>query len=163
MTDFIGASIGDLENVSANFQNLTGTVQDSGKTVVSTCNNAVETLRSETQTAQTTCINSIEGMKNDFTKVISVLEAAQYVGQNAETARQAGSDMDARCSQAVADMNNAFDQFRSQIDILGTDLQDIATSYDQYTAAAGESTTSMSDAIRVQRENLDAAMRGMTY
>lgn len=159
----IGASPEDLTNSSTRFGTWAGVARDSGTTVVSTVNGAVGTLQTETNNAQTTCLNAIEGMKTEFTGVVRALTEAQYVGRNADTAREASAEMDQRCAQAVADMSSAFDQFRSQITVLSDDLTEIAQSYDQYSASAAESGESMRNALVTQRENLEAAMDGMSY
>lgn len=159
----IGASLEDLSNVSTRYTTAAGSVRDSGATVVSTVNGAVGTLQAETTNAQTTCINSIENMKAEMTQTLSTLVGAEYVGQNADTAREAGTELDQRCAQAVADMTAAFDQFRTQITALGEDLTGIAQGYDQYAAQTAESGEGMSRAMTQQRDNLDQAMSGMSY
>ncbi len=159
----IGASTADLANSSALYRTVSGVIRDSGTTVLSTVNNSVSNLQTETNNAQTTCLDAIEGMKTDFGRVHSVLLGAEYVGKNADVAREASNEMDQRCAQAVADMTAAFDQFRVQISTLGDDLTEIAQTYDNYSAAASESSDSMAQALVTQRENLQAAMEGMTY
>ena len=160
---FIGASLEDLANVSGKYKITTGVIRDSGSTVVSTVNGAVSALQAETTRAETTCINSIEAMKADMANTWQLLSAAQYVGKNADVAREAGSELDQRCAQAVADMSEAFANFRTQINGLGENLTEIATGYDRYAAEAAESGDSMSDALAKQRDNLEQAMSGMTY
>lgn len=159
----IGASLDDLANVSTKYTSISGFVRDSGSTVVSTVDGAVGTLQTETTNAQNICIESIESMKAEMGVTLSILEGAEYVGQNAETARQAGADIDQRCAQAVADMTEAFGTFRTQITSLGEELTAIAQGYDQYAAQTAESGESMSQAIAQQRENLEQAMTGMNY
>lgn len=159
----IGASLEDLSDVSTRYGSAAGVVRDSGSTVVSTVNGAVGALQAETTSAQTTCINSIEAMKSEMTLTLATLQGAEYVGQNADTARQAGTELDQRCAKAVADMTEAFDQFRTQITSLGENLTGIAQGYDAYAAQTAESGEGMSKAVAQQRENLDAAMSGMNY
>ena len=131
--------------------------------MVATVNQAVTNLQTETTTAETTCINSIEAMKSEMTLTLRTLESAEFVGKNAETARQAGAELDQRCAQAVADMTEAFGAFRTQISGLGENLTEIAQGYDQYAVQVAESGDSMAKAMTQQRDNLEQAMSGMTY
>ncbi len=159
----IGASLEDLANVSGKYQITTGVIRDSGSTVVSTVDGAVSALQAETTRAESTCITSIEAMKAEMSNTWQLLESAEYVGKNADTARQAGADLDQRCAQAVSDMSEAFAEFRNQITGLGENLTEIARGYDQYAAETAESGESMSEAMRKQLDTLDQAMSGMTY
>lgn len=159
----IGASLEDLANVSNKYGLTSGVVRESGSTVVATVNGAVSNLQAETTNAETTCINSIETMKTEMTATLNILESAEYIGKNAEVARQAGSELDQRCAKAVADMTEAFAEFRTQITGLGENLTEIAQGYDQYAVQVAESGDNMSQALVQQRDNLEQAMSGMTY
>ncbi|MEM9562124.1 MAG: hypothetical protein AAGA93_05890 [Actinomycetota bacterium] len=163
MADMIGASIGDLNESSVRIKQWVTVGRESGTTVVGTVDRSVANLRAETTQAQQTCLQSIDGMVTELKGFVAMLSGAQYVGQNADTARQAATDMDAKAQQTAADMTAAFDEFRVQIDTLAESLTEIATSYDTYAQNAAESGDSFGQALDLQRENLEAAMSGMTY
>ncbi len=160
---FIGGSVPEIQDVGRRYTGWAGVARGSGTEVVGTVQRAVAALEAETNQAQVQCIDAINGMKTELVTALSALMGAQYVGKNADTARDAGSEMDQRAAQAVADMTAAFDQFRTQITALGQDLEGIATTYDQYAAGAAESGEGMGRAMEQQAVNLDEVMSNMSY
>lgn len=155
---FIGASLDDLNRTSTDMSGFANTARDSGTTVVATTRRAVGNIEAETNTAEVTIIEALESMKTGMTTANSTLQGAQYVGRNADVARDAGSDMDRRVAQATAEVTDAFNQFRTRITALNGELEAIATGFDGYAASAADSGDSFSVAMNNQATNLDNVM-----
>ena len=159
----IGADIDDLNNVQARYTVWSEESILSGTTVVTTCRNAVDAILAETDRAEQQCIDAINRMADASRLAVGELTAAEYVGQNADVAREAGSDMDTKCQQAIADMQEHFANFRTSITTLGTSLDETATAYDGYAKAAGESGQGMAQGLTNQAQAIQDAMSGMSY
>jgi cytochrome c551/c552 len=159
----IGASVGDLLNVVTEYRQVSDQANESGNTVVSTCGNSIDQILAETDRAEQQCIAAIDRMTQASRAATTRLASALYQGQNAETARAAGADMDAKCQQAMADMTEHFANFRTNINALGASLNDTATAFDGYAKAAAESGQSMAEGMGRQAEAIEAAMSGMSY
>ncbi|MEM7341020.1 MAG: hypothetical protein AAF467_20355 [Actinomycetota bacterium] len=154
----IGADIGDLNNTSTNFQGFSETARTSGTTVVSTARRAVGNIEGETNTAEASIIDALESMRTGMTNANASMQGAQYVGRNAEVARNASTELDGRVAQAVTEVTEAFQDFRTRIAALGGELEGIASDFDAYAATVAESGAGFSQAMTNQATNLDAVM-----
>lgn len=159
----IGASLGDLDNASIKFRGSMQTAITTGTRVLFTTRGAVDAIKAETKKARLNCALSLTDVKLELFKAGSTLADAEYVGKNADVARQASGDIDQRAAQAREQVTAAFDEFELQITVLGEDLAEIAKSFDNYSANAADEREGMAIALKRQRENLASAMEGMTY
>lgn len=155
---FVGADLVDLDNSSTSFRGFGDSARTSGTTVVTVARRAVGNIEAETNTAEGQIIDALESMKSSMTAANTGLQGANYRGRNADVARDASADMDQRVNQAVAEVTEAFNQFRTRISALNGEIEGIATEFDRYAVAAGESGDSMGRGLDTQRTNLDTVM-----
>ncbi len=159
----IGANLNDLDRTSSDMGAFAATAETSGTTVVTTTRRAVGNIEAETNTAESTIIDALESMQTGMTTANTTLQGAEYVGGNADLARDTGSDMERRVAQAVAEVTDAFTDFRTRLTALGTELDGIAPQFDAYAVKASASGESFSQAMRNQSTNLDQVMnQGLT-
>ena len=156
----IGASIDDLNGTSTNYQGFSETARSSGTTVVATALRAVGNIEAETNSAEASIIDALENMRTGMTNANSSMQGAQYVGRNADVAREASNNLDRRVAQAVNEVTDAFQDFRTRISALGGELEGIASNFDGYATQVAESGAGMSRAMNDQAANLDAVMNG---
>lgn len=154
----IGASTDDLNVASTDYQGFSDTALNSGASVVGTARRAVGNIEAETNAAEASILEALENMRAGMTNANSTMQGAQYVGRNADVARQASSDLDARVAQAVAGVEEAFQGFRARIAALGGELEGIAGDFDAYAVTVADSGVQFSRAMTDQATNLDAVM-----
>lgn len=154
----IGASLDDLNNTSTNYQGFSDTARSSGTTVVSTARRAVGNIEAETNSAEASIVDALENMRTGMTNANASMQGAQYVGRNADVARETSTELDARVAQAVTEVTEAFQDFRTRIAGLGGELEGIATDFDAYATTVAESGAGFSQAMTSQATNLDAVM-----
>lgn len=158
----IGASLDQLESLSgalnttaADITSVDGQAQTAASNAVGEMNNIAEATRSAIENAMSEMIAAVSRSRGE-------LASADWTGPNRTTFDSHYEGFEGAMNLAQTNTNATFASLKATIAQMGEEIEAYAIEMHNALESASTSTTSMSTAVTTQRNNLEAAMGGMS-
>ncbi|HEX6354173.1 hypothetical protein [Actinophytocola sp.] len=154
----IGAELEGLDNLAAQLDQAGTTIGTTRANATQTGATVVQQVQDASAQASARILGEMAALRDGVMNARNAAESTQWTGSNAEVFRGAHAEFTTAMQQAEATTNQIFSDFQQAINQMSQSLQENVSQLETAMAQAEESSRSMGQAVRGQRENLDQAM-----
>ncbi len=159
----IGATLEDLDGLSTQLGTTTADINTVSSGSVSSTTQVVDQVRSAAQTALQQITSHMDQLRRTVVASRQRADGANWTGANRGVFVDAYGRFDTAMGQAETATKETFTDFDQLITKMSDELRDYVEKFRSAMSEAGESTTSMRDAVAKQRQHLDEVMNtGLT-
>ena len=159
----IGATLEDLDGLAQQLGTTTGDISTVSSGSVNTTSQVVDQVRSAAQAALQQITAHMDQLRQTVSSSRSRADGANWTGVNRGVFVDAYARFDTAMGQAESTTKETFADFDQLITKMSDELREYVDRFRTAMGDAGESTTSMRDAVTKQRQHLDEVMNsGLT-